>query len=202
MSEAEMPATAPNQPAGATKSDAMDLAGLRLSHDYATTGASKKIVTRVPVGKPPRQTFIWINPDQGWHFPAAVVELKEDRSTFVVAPEMRGELEGEWQPRALVACVTRQNGYFLWPARLPGADGRLDTWSESALEIINGHAGKWIRVSANMDLSCYEAFEAVTQLSAPEWPEGGIDWMVRTAFKGHVIDSIEHPVIKRLRGEI
>ena len=59
----------------------------------------------------------------------------------------------------------------------------------------------WVRVSANMSLGAYEIFEALGNLSDPEWPEESMDEIVRIAFRNSFIDSYDHPVLRRLRGE-
>jgi hypothetical protein len=39
-------------------------------------------------------------------------------------------------------------------------------------------------------------------LSVPEWPDTPFADLLRIAFKGKFIDSISHPVLRRLRGEV
>ena len=62
--------------------------------------------------------------------------------------------------------------------------------------------GKWVRVSANMSLGAYEICEATGSLSAPQWPALPFSEILRIAFKDRLhIDSIDHPMLKKLRGE-
>jgi hypothetical protein len=35
----------------------------------------------------------------------------------------------------------------------------------------------------------------------PEWPELGFWDLIKIAFRDHLIDRIDHPVVKRLRGQ-
>ena len=53
-----------------------------------------------------------------------------------------------------------------------------------------------------MSLGGYEVFEALSNLSDPEWPDDGINFnrLVEIAFRGRIIDSIDHPIVKKLRG--
>ena len=59
----------------------------------------------------------------------------------------------------------------------------------------------WVRVTANMSLSAYEVFEAQAQLSELEWPAVTMGELLRIAFKDRYILSLDHPVLRRLRGE-
>jgi hypothetical protein len=60
----------------------------------------------------------------------------------------------------------------------------------------------WVRVKANMNLGAYDIFQAENTLSDPEWPELDFWDLIKIAFRDHLIDRIDHPVIDRLRGKI
>ncbi len=54
-----------------------------------------------------------------------------------------------------------------------------------------------------MSLGAYRIFEATGELPEPEWPVENMRDLLEIAFKGgRLIDSIDHPVLKRLRGEV
>lgn len=173
---------------------------LKLSQDFAANLGVKKLLTTVPVRKPSGQEFIRVHPDESYRLQTAVLELKDDRETYLVAPELWGDLPGELKPVALFTTVNRQGVVFLWAVKLPGEDGRIDEWNRSALEAADLAAQRWVRVKANMSLGAYEIFEANGELSDPKWPEVDFTTLLRTAFKHRFIDSTEHPVIQRLRG--
>lgn len=178
-----------------------DLGKLRLSQDFAATVGVKKLLTTVPVHKPTGQEFIRVHPDEAYRLQTAVLELKDERETYLIAPELWPELPGELKPVALFTAVNRQGVVFLWPVKLPGEDGRVDEWNRSALEAADHAATRWVRVKANMSLGAYEIFEASGDLPDPQWPDSDFTTLLRTAFKVRYIDSMEHPVIRRLRGE-
>jgi hypothetical protein len=61
---------------------------------------------------------------------------------------------------------------------------------------------RWVRVKANMSLGAYEVYEASANIPEPAWPgDLTFDQMLKIAFKGRLVDSFDHPVLKRLRGE-
>lgn len=132
-----------------------------------------------------------------------VLELKEDRETYLVAPTLWPELASEstFGPRALYAAMNRQNVLFVWPVRLPGSDGKIDDWNRSALEAAGMAATHWVRVASNMALGAYDVFQAKADWPEPDWPDVPFNELLRVAFKGRVIESFDHPTLKRLRGE-
>ena len=89
----------------------------------------------------------------------------------------------------------------LWPVRLPSPDGRKCEWHISEREAAERAMTKWVRLSANMALGAYDIFEAAGPLEEPVWPEFSYRKILETAFKGRpIVDSFDHPAMKRLRG--
>ena len=62
---------------------------------------------------------------------------------------------------------------------------------------------KWIRLVPNMSLGAYDVLEATGELGEPEWPALTFEQIFTLAFnQDRVIRSFDHPVIRRLRGQI
>jgi hypothetical protein len=178
-----------------------DLSALRLSQDLGATVGVKKALVTVPVRKPAKEWWVRTNPDL--RIETAMLELKEDRETYLVARALWPELatESTFGPRALYAAMNRQGVLFVWPVRLPGPDGKIDDWNRSALEAAAMAETQWVRVASNMSLGAYDIFTAPADWPEPDWPELPFNEILRVAFKGRVIDSLDHPTLKRLRGE-
>src|SRR5262249_4916585 len=132
----ESPATSDNGAPVTPGPDPFDPESLRLSQDFSASLGVKKALLTVPVRKPDKSSFIRVHPADEYALQTAVVELKEDRETYLVAPALWPELAGEstFSPRALFTAMSRQGVLFIWPIRLPGHDGKVDAWSQSALE--------------------------------------------------------------------
>src|SRR5690349_10813826 len=97
-----------------------DLMSLRLDQSYADTVGVKKLLTTVPVRKPHRQEFVRVHPDSAYRLtPAAIIEVREDRETYLVTPEMAPGLLGEFATATLFLTVNRQGQVQLWPVKLP-----------------------------------------------------------------------------------
>lgn len=174
----------------------------RFSQDFEGMVGVKKEIMVVPVRKPDRQTWFQINPDPNWRMPVALIEVKEDRENFLVSPKLYPELGGECLPKFLITCQTKAGTTFIWPIRMPGADGRLDQWNRSALRIVNEYAGQWIRVASNMGLGGYEVYIAEAEFPPPVWPTEGFHSLLKKAFAGKIIETVDHPVIRMLRGQV
>ena len=191
-------------PAADPGPDPFDPASLRLSGDFTAALGVKKALLTVPVRKPDKSWFVRTHPDENYRLQTAVIELKEDRETYLVAPPLWPELAAEstFSPRALFTAVNRQGVVFLWPVRLPGQDGKLDDWSRSTLEAADMARRSWVRVAANMALGAYDVFQASGDLPDPDWPELPFKELLRVAFRDRLIDTLDHPVLRRLRGEV
>jgi hypothetical protein len=178
-----------------------DLGALRLSQDFDTDTRVKKLLTTVPVRKPGPQHFFRVHPDPAWQLaPAAVIELKDDRETYLVHPSIVPEVAGEYVSVAIVTVVTRQGTVSLWPLKLPTPDGRRNDWHRSALEAAELAMTRWIRIRADMGLGAYEIYEAEAVITDPKWPEVPFHELVKIAFRDRLIDAVNHPVLKSLRG--
>jgi len=187
----------------AATSDPFDISRLRLSQDFVAAAGVKKVLNTVPCRKPSKEWFVQTHPDPAYRIQTCVIELKEDSEIFLIDPSLWPDLIGEstFSPRALITSINRQGVLFLWPIRLPNSDGRLDEWSRSAMEAATFAAGKWLRVQANMSLGAYEVYEAAGQWATPDWPEMPFQQLLKVAFKDRFITTLDHPILKRLRGE-
>jgi hypothetical protein len=191
-----------DQTGAAAQPDLFDLTRLRLSQDFASEIGVKKALLTVPVHKPDRQWFVRVHPDPEFRLEAAVLEMKDDRETYLVDPMLLPELPGEVIPKVLFTAINRQGVVFLWPVRLPNTDGRHDEWNRSALEAAEMAIGCWIRVASNISLGAYEVFEASADLPEPKWPDVSFKKLLEIAFRDRLIRSLDHAVIKKLQGAL
>lgn len=183
----------------ADTNDTFDPRKLTLNQSYTDMVGVRKETLRVPIQRPPKQSFFMPHPDPDWRIQIAALELKEERETYILDPSVVEELTGEWVAKVLIPCQTKQGGLYLWPIRLPGSDGRSNSWSESAQHIANQYAGRWIRVTANMEVGAYDVVIPIVDPPSPTWPQSPDD-ILSKAFRGRVIDSLDHAVVRQLRG--
>lgn len=187
---------------GGDGDDPFDPKRLKISARFREGQDVRKVIVSIPVRKPGRQEFFRAHPDLDMWLETTVLELKEDRLTYLVEPGLAPHLPGEAVPKLLVPTITTQGTLALWPIRLEDERGRLDEWNTVALEAAERARTKWIRLMANMGAGTYDVLEAAGTFSEPTWPELSLRQMLSMAFKERVIGDLDHPVLKRLRGEI
>jgi hypothetical protein len=193
--------SASNEDSRFTASNPFEPASLRLDQSFAEKAGVKKLITTVPVRKPNRQDFVRVHPDESYRLtPAAIIESKEERETYLVLPEMAKELPGEFAAATLFTSITRQGVLFIWPVKLPAPDGKYNPWPQSAAEAAERATKTWIRIGSNMHLGAYDIFEAQNTLSEPVWPEVSFQEILRIAFRGRIVDAHDHPLVRRLKG--
>jgi hypothetical protein len=181
-------------------SDKFDLNSLRLSQNFAETAGVKKLLTTVPVRKPNPQDFIRVHPGVDYRADLAMIELKDEHEEYIVSGhDLIGELTGEIKPKTLFTTISRQGVVFLWPVQLP-VEGKQDEWVRSRREAAEIGIKRWVRVKANMSLGAYEMTVAESAMAEPIWPEVTFQELIKIAFRDRLITTIDHPVIKRLRG--
>jgi hypothetical protein len=180
--------------------DRFDLANLRLAQNYDETAGVKKLLLTVPVRKPPKQEFVRVHPGEDYRADVLMIELKEDRESYLVCRNMMDELATEAEPFTLFTAINRQGVVFLWPVRLPAPDGKVNEWHRSLREAAGTAVGKWTRVKANMSLGAYESRVAESVIADPIWPVASFQELIRIGFRDRAIDVVTHPVVRRLRG--
>jgi hypothetical protein len=175
---------------------------LRLDAMFVEGVPVKKYISTIPVKKPNRQDFIRVRDGEGWSLnPVAVLDLKEDREVYLVRPHLVEVLANEVWPAALYLGITRLGTVFIWPVRIAAGDRGRSNWHLSAMDAAEAAKKMWIRVTANLSAGAYEYHAAMITLPEPEWPTLTFSEILRIAFRDRIIDSEDHPVVRRLRGQ-
>jgi hypothetical protein len=180
----------------------VDLDRLRLSQNFADLVGVKKQLVIVSVCKPHPHWFIRVHPEWQLSTFTLTVEGERGRETYIVDPGLWDGIRRLLAPSRLVVGISRQNAVFVWPLRLPSSDGRTNTWNESALAAAKLAETQWVRVASNTAIAMYEIVTATAQYPEPEWPDVGFQRVIELAFQGRFIQSADHPVLRKLAGEI
>ena len=185
----------------AGENDRFDPAKLRIDHTSSAALGAKRVILNVPVQKPPSQMFFRVHPSPDMRLDVLVIELKTEKETYLVIPELAQALAAEVKPVRLYTCLPRiGGGIFLWHVRLPDDTGREYAWHVSARKAAEVGMKSWIRVQSNMGMGCYDVM-ASDHIPEPEWPNITFRELLRIAFGGgRIIDSLDHPVIRQLAG--
>jgi hypothetical protein len=184
--------------------DPYDPAFLGLSQDFAAEASVVKKWDIIKVEKPSKSRVFRTHPTM--RIKTMLLVLKEDNEIYLVAPELRQALADEplCGYYTLFPCITKAGTPFIWHVRMRGRDGKWNIWHESAFTIAEKAVERWCRMQANQDAGYYVAEydkKPPEQQRVPDWPDLKFrDWL-ELGFRGFTIDSLDHPVLKRLRME-
>jgi hypothetical protein len=187
---------------GAGLPDPTDLTALALDPSvYMETGKVKRI-RQILAGRPSPQTFFRVHPDPAYRLGFAMVELKEEREDYLVIPALVRELPGEVVHKMLYTTLDRNGTIRLWSVRLPSEDDRKTMlWYKSAHDAAELAKSKWVRLKANMHDGAYECIVAEAEIPEPDWSQlAPFPDLLHSAYNNRVIRTLDHAVIKRLRG--
>ena len=103
--------------------------------------------------------------------------------------------------RALLRlAVTRDGDPFLWVLKVPTTGAYYESWYQSAIDAANAAETQWVQLETMKDN--YDFLAAPGINVEPVWPDLTFAEILRLAFKDRYIDTIDHPLLKKLRGEI
>jgi hypothetical protein len=177
-----------------------DVASLRLPQNFDNV-PTDRVVVAIKVGRPGKQEFFRVHPGGAYRGDFGLLLFEEDREFYVVAPALHVEFGPVLRRTTLVATINRYGAIRLWPIGLPDlATGRDNAWFMSARTVAEVARTSWVRlINAN---DHYDAIKAAGQYGEPEWPNLTFDEMVQVAFRDRIIDSMTHPVARKLNGEV
>ena len=161
----------------------------------------------IPLKKPGKQQWIRVHPEFKLDN-VCFLEVEQEEGgpenymlTAVVAPQLR-DLPGI-SKRCLRLCVCRPNcSPFLWAIKMPKGTGtKHDEWGRSAMVIAEIAESKWVRVNSDMQLGAYKHHTASVAWEEPTWPDlTAEEILLRSIGEQHIIASVDHSVIRQLRG--
>jgi hypothetical protein len=117
-----------------------DLEALRLRQDFSETSV-EKVITAIPVRKPAPADFVRVHPEL--RFETTILNLKDEGEVYIIPPAFHGEVAHLVRPVSLRATMTRTGVFALWPLWLPGPDGRVIQWHQSALDAAARAETRW-----------------------------------------------------------
>jgi hypothetical protein len=193
-------AAAAKAPAKATRKPLLDPEKYRKAKAPAAEEAfSDGAQTTIPVRKPGSRNFFRVHPDEECRLYNVPVVEDEKRETYILAPDLEipEDLERFVSHVNLVTCLNHKGTLFLWPYK-----NSTNDWSKSASRIVRRAVSEWVRLRADMDANGYRVETAPAELRAvePTWPKMTFEEILNTAFEDKCIDSLDHPVIRSLRG--
>jgi hypothetical protein len=157
-------------------------------------------ILKVAIRKPNKHEFIRVRPGDEWKCKVLTYKTGDVDELFVVAPAMLSALQQLTTPTQLHTAITQDGIVFLLPVTLPSSDGKPNSWNDTKAAAVQNAELNWVRIVANQARKAYDINLPVNPKPDPEWPDYSFDELLKLAFKGNVIDSIDHPVVKKILG--
>ena len=162
--------------------------------DPATSGVPNSIEAR----KPKKAWYFRIHSDPAYRATLPLYtdedsKRRDDSYLFAPGLEIPADLEDIVRDNIVAAAITNTGTHFLY--KLPVSES---SYYESGLEVIRRATEGWIRV-APAD-GWYVIHPPIAKLDEPQFPDVPFRDYLEAAFKKRIIKSLDHPLVKKLRG--
>ena len=184
-----------------TSDEDWNLDALRLNQNFESIIDAQQVLTAVKVRKPNNQEWFRVHPNKDWRLQTALLRLKQEGEDYLVLPNLWAAVWDEIQPVMLFTAMNRHGEVFIWPVRLPKGDGRTDPFMESDMMVAKEAERKWTRRQWVPENRTHKVLVANSLTEEPVWPEITFQELIKKAFKDKYIRELDHPVLKRLRGD-
>ena len=132
---------------------------------------------------------------------AYLLEDGVEKVMYLVDPRIAPQQEFDLQIYNLGLGISLQGDAFIWLMR-PENETKANTWNQSMAAAFGMAKLKWVRVVSSKEASCYRTIVAKEDFPEPNWPQRTFEEYLDLAFRDRIISDLEHPVLRRLRGEI
>lgn len=195
-----LPTATPNLTAAPAKAG-FTLSELALTQDFDTAIGLETRVHTVPVKKPTKVTYVRVHQSPEYRMPLATL-VDELGEMYAVHPKVLHAVADEAKPTMLYTAIDEVGNVFLLPVGLPGSDGSTNAWWQSGHAAAAAAQKEWVRIVAVKLAGYYITKAAKVDKGEPKWPEKSFEELLNMAFSdGRLIDTLDHPVIRKLNGE-
>ncbi len=184
-----------------------DFSSLRLPATFEQGSVTKKLITTIPLRKPRSGLdYFRIRPELEWAAKIPILDLGREEEKYAVALDIVPEVMDTGRLRfvRLYTGITFNGVLFLSEIPLPDSDGKENEYNRTRGMAYNMATYKWVMIKVNNELGAYEIVYPKSELPEPVWPKEPSDLIkaIEISFKNNLINSIDHPMLKKLRGEI
>jgi len=155
----------------------------------------------VEIRKPRPQEWFRTHLHPGMLKEIFVIRKDSSGEFYAVAPRLAQELAAEIREAFVIAGINHEGALFVWPILKPKEDTNAQIF-DSDLEHVSLSRSVWIRRRWDPGSRSYLVDEAASN-KEPQWPESCIldEWLEK-GFRGRFIDSVDHQLIRSLRGDL
>lgn len=170
------------------------------------------VLATITVGRPGKTEFIRTRTGDGFE-PMELYTYSpggsgKDSTTYLVMPPCQALLEEMGLLVPAKFCL-----YMVYGSKILKIDyisqklnknGSLSTFHTTHMAAMEAATKQWVRMHSNIEGGFYSWSLAEDILPDPEWPAkpANLREALEIAFKDCVLDSLEHPEIKKLRGKL
>jgi hypothetical protein len=159
---------------------------------------------QILIRKPNDQEWFRVRPGDDWKLMASILQRRADGKYRLLDPAIAPAVR-QAKVMTLHCGITIEGNPFLWPIAEPLPDGKDYAYWETARGIAVEAEAHWIRVWANQSAGCYNSERAPKDYGEGKWetaPSTFRDWLRIGFGKDGVVRDLEHPDLKKLRGEL
>lgn len=141
----------------------------------------------------------WFRVRPGAERRASTFVLSVAQQLYLVSEELWPRLRPALEHVCPRACMNERGELFVWPVPVPlGATGPK-TWRASAAGVADLAEAGWCRMLVNESTGDITVSMRRLQADAPPWPDASFIEILHEAFRGRVIGSMSHPVVRKRR---
>jgi hypothetical protein len=159
----------------------------------------------VRVRKPKPREYFRVHPDPNFSGPMWLFEHEVDMDveTYVVSKQVRPLIAEEIKLMQVFTAVNKLGAVFLWAVQIPtDCDKRVRQIAEAKLRAAEEAKSKWVSMRWSGPHGAHLTKVAQGDLGEPVWGAEDFQQLIRTAFDGRVIDSVDHEIVRELNGEL
>jgi len=153
----------------------------------------------LPVRNPGKLEFFKVCDKAGYRAKVCILHDQRNEAIYLVAPALKSALEGDVAIAELVLAGNQDGELFLWLAKAPAFEG--EHFGTTRMTAISMAKSAWVRMRVRADRKGYDVIRAAGSFPDPQWPEKTLDELCRDAFADRFVTALDHPVLRRLRGE-
>ena len=159
-------------------------------------------VEDIPIRKPNKLKFYRVHPEFVVDRDILVVSEGMDEVTYLCYPKLIDEFpEAIRRARLYPYIGTDSRQVYLWRINHPTKAGgkRNQKMFDTAIRAAEQAQTEWTRIWWNQEVSHYTHQTSRADLGEPRWPDLAFEEILRIAFEGLVIESLDHEVLRELR---
>jgi hypothetical protein len=193
------PAPPENHPAAKIRpASAATLQAFSAKRDFVAP-AGKRMQALYPIQKPPKSKFVRAHASPEYRqFGIWTYTDPDSNEVYYVSPDLEiPESYGvQLKVTDLYAAQTHDGTFFIWFVHRSES-----TWFRSAKKALQVATKKWTRVIARKGPNTYDLYESEFPIPEPGWGDlPPFAEMLEEAFDDLMIDSLEHPALRKARG--